>query len=424
MRSEIQSSGRNDDPSICCACHGDSVHSTTVSSNRRHVALFLGVIILFFVPLKCFGATPLPACDSKRAFQKADTLLKQKLYSQAEVLLKQLGNCKSLSPIDRFNLGWFYGRAHDFNAAIKIFNSLSPDVPDPQTHQYAVALTQFELEDYKGTVETLKTQQGKQSLTAESVNLLAVAYAKLNLYQDAYTVLREELGRDQFDRLAYLNLVTLLCDAGKLSDAADVAGQAVAVFPQDSEVLVVRGAAYTLLGEVAKAQADFEAAIRISPKQAAPRFFLAVSDYKQGEYAAVVEELSQAIQSGVNDSDLHYLLAESKLRLDPGNLQESMRELNRAIELNSRSVSARSLRGKLLMEGHHFEAAVADLELAHSIDPDSRSATYNLARAYFASGRKEEAKALFEKLTEKGIDPVNEMSDRRLKDTLRGESNR
>ena len=33
---------------------------------------------------------------------------------------------------------------------------------------------------------------------------------------------------------------------------------------------MVRGAAYTLLGEVAKAQADFEAAIRLSPKQAAP----------------------------------------------------------------------------------------------------------------------------------------------------------
>jgi tetratricopeptide (TPR) repeat protein len=123
----------------------------------------------------------------------------------------------------------------------------------------------------------------------------------------------------------------------------------------------------------------------------------------------------------VNDSDLHYLLAEAKLRLDPGNLQQSLRELDRAIELNERSVSALSLRGKLLLQEHHLDAAMADLALAHSIDPDSRSATYNLARAYFAIGKKQEANDLFGMLTKQTIDPVDEMSDRRLKDTLRGE---
>lgn len=334
----------------------------------------------------------------------------------------QLDACRNLSPIDRFNLGWFYGRTHDFDAALRIFSSLSPSVPDAQTHQYAVALTQFELADYKSVVETLKPQPGQRPLNAGSANLLAVTYAKLGLYEDAHAILREELKRNRLDRLAYLNLVTLLCDQGKLSDAAGVANDAVAAFPRDWEVLVVRGAAHTLLGEVDKAQADFEAAIRISPQQGAPRFFLAVSDYKQGKYAAVVKELSEATRSGVNDSDLHYLLAETKLRLNPENLQVPMQELNRAIQLNSRSASALTLRGKLLLQEHHLEAAVADLELARSIDPDSRSATYNLARAYFAQGKKQQAGELFGKLKDQEVDPVDEMSERRLKDALRGNS--
>lgn len=391
---------------------------------RRPVVLFLGITVLTFWPVRCLSEASLPGCDPKLAFHKSDVLLKQRQYSQAKVVLNQLGTCKNLSPIDRFNLGWFYGRAHDFDVALKIFSSVSPDVPDLQTHKYAVALTEFELGDYKGTVETLKVQEGQHPLSAESANLLAVTYAKLGSYEDAYTVLRRELKRNRFDKLAYLNLVTLLCDEQKLSDAAGVASEAVAAFPKDSEVLVVRGAAYTLLGEVAKAQSDFEAAIRISPKQAAPRFFLAVSDYKQGQYTAVVKELSDATNSGVNDSDLHYLLAEAKLRLEPGNLEEPMRELDRAIELNGRSVSALSLRGKLLLQQRRLKAAVTDLELAHSIDPDSRSATYNLARAYFASGKKQEANELFGNLTKQDIDPVDEMSDRRLKDTLQGDANR
>jgi tetratricopeptide (TPR) repeat protein len=383
--------------------------------------LLLGVIVPFFRPLSCFSATSSPGCDSRRTFQEADSLLKRKLYSQAKIELEQLDNCKALSSIDRFNLGWFYGRAHDFNTAKRIFSSIDPNVPDPQTHKYAIAMTQFELADYQGTVETLRPRPGQQPISAESVNLLAVAYAKLGAYPEADTILRDEISRNKLDRLAYLNLVTLLCDAGRLSDAADAASGAVAAFPRDSDVLIVRGAAYALLGEVAKSQSDFEAAIRISPRQAVPRFFLAVSDYKQGKFAAVVQELSEAIHSGVNDSDLHYLLAESILRVDPGNLQEAVQELDRAIELNRRSVSALSLRGKLLLEQHHLNAAVTDLELAHSIDPDSRSATYNLARAYFALGRKQEAKELFGRLTTPATDPVDEMSNHRLNDAVRGE---
>jgi len=391
-------------------------------SGRWQIVLLLGILFLPLLQLACFGQVSPSGCDPKLVFHESDVLLRQRLYGQASAMLKQLDACKNLSQIDRFNLGWFYGRTHDFDSALRIFSSVSPNIPDPQTHQYAVALTQFELADYKGTVETLKPQAGQRPLTAESANLLAVTYAKLGSYEDANSILREELKRNRLDRIAYLNLVTLLCDQGRLSDAAGVAGDAVAAFPRDSEVLVVRGAAYTLLGEVAKAQTDFENAIRISPRQAAPRFFLAVSNYKQGKYAAVVKELSESTASGVNDSDLHYLLAEAELRLDPGNLQVPMQELNRAIQLNGRSASALSLRGKLLLQEHHVEAAVTDLELAHSIDPESRNATYNLARAYFAQGKKQEASELFALLKDQNVDPVDEMSERRLKDALRGEN--
>ena len=61
-----------------------------------------------------------------------------------------------------------------------------------------------------------------------------------------------------------------------------------------------------------------------------------------------------------------------------------MRELDRAIELNGKSVSARVLRGKLLLEGGHPREALTDLNVARRLEPeparDSRNATYYLAR--------------------------------------------
>src|SRR5579863_9685822 len=98
---------------------------------------------------------PDPVCDVQVVFRLADAELKRHHYDQAERQLDRLLGCKTIHPIETFNLGWLYGRAHDFGKALGEFNEVRQDVPDIQTHQYAVALAQFELMDYKAAVETL-----------------------------------------------------------------------------------------------------------------------------------------------------------------------------------------------------------------------------------------------------------------------------
>jgi tetratricopeptide (TPR) repeat protein len=180
----------------------------------------------------------------------------------------------------------------------------------------------------------------------------------------------------------------------------------------------VRGAAHILAGETAKARADFQAAIKASPLYGPPRFLLAVSEYKEGNYEVASNEISHALKAGVKDSDLYYLLAEAMLRIDPSNAEGAITELNRAITANPRQVQALSLRGKLRLQEHDLNDAVSDLELAHKIDPASPSATYNLARAYFALGKTEEATMLSKQLASSGGDAVSELSDQKLKRTL------
>jgi tetratricopeptide (TPR) repeat protein len=359
-----------------------------------------------------------PTCAAQSVFKIADAELKQKLYDRAERALDRLRSCNTLSAIDTFKLGWMYGRVHNFKKALTQFNSVSQNVPDPRTHQYAIALADFELSDYRSVIEMLTSPAGSQDLNQESANLLAVSYSKLGLYREAHTVLVGDLHLHPDDRLAYLNLVTLMCDEGELTNAVDAANKAVSIFPQDAEILSVRGATYTLVGETAKARADFQAAIKASPLYGPPRFFLAVSEYRAGNYSIACEEISHALRAGVRDSDLFYLRAEAMLRLDPSNVQKAISELNRAIAMNPRQVQALSLRGKLRLQQHDFKDAVSDLEAAHKIDLGSSSATYNLARAYFALGRTEEANALSKQLAIPNADAVNELSNQKLKRTL------
>lgn len=379
--------------------------------------LYFGVVCPLTGPL-CSAQDERSTCAAQRVFRIAGADLKQKQFDQAERELDLLHSCSNLSSIDTFNLGWLYGRAHNFKKALSEFNNVGQNVPDPETHQYAIALAQFELANYRVAIEALENKPEGQDLTEESANLLAVSYSKLGLYRESYAVLTGELHSHPEDRMAYLNLVTLLCDEGELTDALEVADKAVSLFPRDTEILIVRGAAHTLVGETAKARVDFQAAIKVSPLYGPPHFFVAVSEYKEGNYVLARDEVSQALKMGVKDPDLYYLLAEATLRVDPGSIEKAITELNHAIAINPRQVQALSLRGKLHLQQHNLKEAVSDLELARKIDPTSPSATYNLARAYFALGKTEEATALSRQIVSSDADGVSELNDLKLKDTL------
>jgi tetratricopeptide (TPR) repeat protein len=379
-------------------------------------------LVLLTPPVYCLAAPPIRACDAAQVFQRSDDLLKVKDYREAKSALNQLQGCTNLSPIQTFNLGWLYGRAHDSTKALKIFQAVPPDVPDRATHQYAIALSEFELGNYQGAVDALKGLRTEGLLDARGTNLLGVSYSKLGLYQDAYPILLEALRQNPSDLFAYLNLVTLLTDTGNFKNAAEVAEQAVVAFPQNPDALVALGAVNVLLGNLEKSHSNFAAAVAISPRRPDAQFLLALSDYKQGDYANAMAELTAALGLGINDSDLHYLLAECILKVDPGKTADALAELDRAIGLNSRSVSARTLRGKLLLESGKPKRAVQDLELAHQLDPASRSALYNLARADSALGKTEQAKALFKQMNTHATDPVEELSNERVKNVLKGDA--
>jgi tetratricopeptide (TPR) repeat protein len=394
--------------------------SAPVGRQRGYMASVWSIMALLFLlglP-QCHGEQPEERCDARASFQRVDSMLKRRQYGEARAVLRKLQACHNLAAVDMFNVGWLYGKARDFPSALTVFRSVNADVPDHPTHEYAIALSEFELGDYKSTINVLSALRSKALCAAKCSDLLGVAYSKLGLYQDAYPVLAENLQKNPADLFAYLNLVTFFADTGHFATAEEIASRAVAAFPRNTEPLIMRGSLKMYQGRPESARNDFAAAVRISPRDPDAHFFVALSEYNQDKFADAASELRSAIGSGIVDSDLHYLLAECAIRLDPTKPLDALPELNRAIEIDAKSVSARTLRGKLLLQGGHPGEAVADLRLAHKVAPDSRSAIYNLARAYSALGKTEEAKSLFAQLSATTPDVLSELSDRRLRSAL------
>jgi len=119
-------------------------------------------------------------------------------------------------------------------------------------------------------------------------------------------------------------------------------------------------------------------------------------------------------------------LAECLLRINASDSVTVLAELNRAIELNPRSASARVLRGQKFLELGRPRDAIVDLMAARQIEPDSgrdtRNATYLLARAYIVLGKRNEAKTLFNQVGSQfsptSAEALNQLSDQKMRIVL------
>src|SRR6202012_185270 len=141
-------------------------------------------------------------------------------YEAAAHSLDEIRHCPGLSNLDSFELGWLYGKARHFDAALAIFQRLPSDVPDRSTHDFAVALSRFEIGDYRGAVNQLEPENSAGLADSKSANLLAVSYSKLNLHREASAVLVREIQKDPGDLNTRLNLITVCAEGGDFKNAA------------------------------------------------------------------------------------------------------------------------------------------------------------------------------------------------------------
>jgi tetratricopeptide (TPR) repeat protein len=367
-----------------------------------------------------------PSCLPAKTFAQVGALLQKQDYSRARTLLRALESCPHLAPLERFNVGWLYGRAHDSPDALRLFHSVQADVPDRLTHGYAIALADFELGKFQASIDTLAALRAQGIFDARCADLLGVSYSKLNRYQDAYTVMAENIRQNPSNPFAYFNLIALFVDTSEMDKAAQVADRAVAALPQNADALSMRGSIELYRNQTDEAYRDFSAAAELTPHAPDPRFFMALADYRQSKFDQAAKVLRDAMALGIADSDLHYMLAECVLRIEPSNATAALSELDRAIQLNPKSVPARVLRGETLLAAGRPQDAVVDLKIARELDPnpqrDTSNTTYLLGRAYAALGKREQAKALFAQLGHQfgpnKTDTLNQLGDQKIQAAL------
>jgi tetratricopeptide (TPR) repeat protein len=407
--------------------YGDGIFLiTSVQPKIPFTVLLLAGALCLVVSSLSAAAQEEPSCLPAKTFTQVGALLDKQDYSRAKMLLRGLESCPHLAPLEQFNVGWLYGKAHDSPDALRIFHSVQADVPDRLTHGYAIALADFELGKFQASIDTLAALRAQGIFDAKCADLLGVSYSKLDRYQDAYAVMAENIRQNPSNPYGYFNLIALFVDTSEMDKAAQVADKAVAALPQSAEARSMRGSIELYRNQTDEAYRDFSAAAELAPRSPDPRFFMALVDYRQAKFDQAAKVLRDATASGIADSDLHYMLAECVLRIDPSNASAALSELDRAIQLNPKSVPARMLRGETLLAARRPQDAIVDLKIARDLDPnpqrDTSNTTYLLGRAYAALGKRDQAKALFAQLGHQfdpnKTDTLNQLGDQKIQAAL------
>ena len=167
-----------------------------------------------------------------------------------------------------------------------------------------------------------------------------------------------------------------------------------------------RAEALARLGQVLRAQADMEAALRLDPGNVAARLALARLYKGQGLLERAGEQLRAAVRAdGAFASEALTLLGELVLR--GGRPAEAERHLRRAVALRPQSVEGQALLGIILASQGKKEEAIPYLRRARELDSTNFDATFALGRLLSDGGQMEEGVALLREATKQAPESVN-----------------
>ena len=178
---------------------------------------------------------------------------------------------------------------------------------------------------------------------------------------------------------------------GNYTDALATLTRARATDPDSSELLYEMALVYMHMGKHAQATASCQEAMRLAPKFDRPYFLLGVIQLDGPNTAAAVDAFRKAAEILHGSALYHSALGAALLKA--GKISESRRELDRALALDPRAVSAYLWRARWSEEQKQTAKAIADLETFVALDANYPQAYEELALLYSAQGQTTKASA-------------------------------
>jgi tetratricopeptide (TPR) repeat protein len=261
-----------------------------------------------------------------------------------------------------------------------------------------LGLALFKSDQLKEAVAEFTLLKEKTSTPAEVQRLnilLGMAHYGLGDYAVASRFLKEAAAVDTQNLQLLLALAHSCLWSKQFQCVLDTYHEMLALNAESAEVDMLAGEAEDEMKEYDGAIAQFRAAVKADPKQPDVHFGLGYILWTQRQYPEAATELQAELVNNPNHVQALVYLGDAEMQLNHPELAPPL--LEKALGLDANVELAHLDLGILDSDAGRNEDALKELTMAVKLAPGDVNAHWRLARLYRTMGKKDEARAEFDK---------------------------
>jgi tetratricopeptide (TPR) repeat protein len=300
----------------------------------------------------------------------------------------------------------------ELDKAVSVFSrALAQSSADAKV-RYRLASVQMMARRPKDAIATLQPMLQENSADANMLDLAASAYEADGNTPEAVRVLREAILADPHNVNFYVDFANISLDHQSYQVGVDMINAGLAAEPKAAPLYVARGILYVQLAQYDKAEADFEKADALNPRESIGSAAEGLAAVQQNDPDRALSTVRAKLAKTPNDAFLLYLQGEilTQRGPEPGSAEfrEAMESTKKAIVLRPSLGAARDILAKLYLQAGQNEAAIEQSQKALQSDSKDQTALYHLIQALRKSGRKDDIPDLLKRLADLRLEGTKE----------------
>ncbi len=274
--------------------------------------------------------------------------------------------------------------------------------------RYRLASVQVIAQHFKDAIATLQPLLQETGTDANVLDLAASAYESDGNTPEAVRLLRQAILLDPHNLNLYLDFANVSMDHQSFQVGVDMINAGLRAEPKAAALYVARGVLYVQLAQYDKAEADFETADTLDPRQSMGSAAEGLAAVQENDPARALATVRSKLVKKPNDPFLLYLKADilTQSGPDPGSAEfrEAMMSARKAVALRPSLAAAHDVLAKLYLQAGQNDAAIGQCRNALNSDPKDQTALYHLIQALRKSGQTKEIPDLLKRLADLRIE--------------------
>jgi tetratricopeptide (TPR) repeat protein len=356
------------------------------------------ILVLLLAMASALGAAQAAKTPDPRR-QAALALEQQGKNPEAEAAWRAFLKDHPADPEPYAQLGLLEARQEHYKEAVPLYRKALAMNPHVQGLRLNLGLALFKSGDLKEALRELTQslkEAGPGSPEAPRLTILiGMAHYGLAEYAEAVPFLKEAAAADQQNLPLRLALAHSCLWSKQYQCVMDAYHEILTLDPESAEADMLAGEALDEMKDNAGSTRMFRAAVAANPNQPDVHFGLGYLLWTQKIYPEAATEFQAELANNPNHVQSMVYLADAEIQLNqPADARST---LEKAVRLDPAQPLAHLDLGILLSDAGDNEAALRELIVSEKLNPNDVNVHWRLGRLYRTMGKKDEAKAEFDK---------------------------